>query len=146
MDSNDKMRGDVNFFLYPYETVDDAVSDQKVLVGEIDIMIAAGEHRGRGLGQAAVRALIVYIHRNAEAILKEYENSGESELRGLMVKLKEDNKASRSLFERLGFTQKGEVNYFGEVMLVMLWEQLVTKDWWSESTTDFTEIEYLYET
>jgi methionyl-tRNA synthetase len=146
VDIDDKMRGDVNFFLYPYETVDDAVTDEKVLVGEIDIMIAAKEHRGHGLGQAAVRALLVYIHRNLKNLLLEYDGSGDSELRGLMVKLKEGNKASRMLFERLGFEQKGEVNYFGEVMLVLGWSQLATERWWDESAKDFSELEYVYDT
>jgi methionyl-tRNA synthetase len=142
-DSGDKTRGDINFFLYPYDTVDDSVTDPNVLVGEVDIMIAATEHRGRGTGQAAVRALLVYIQRNLSAILKEYGGSDGCELRGLMVKLKEGNHASRALFERLGFQQKGEVNYFGEVTLMMSWDEITCKKWWNEASEDFKEVAYL---
>ncbi|UNI19621.1 hypothetical protein JDV02_005799 [Purpureocillium takamizusanense] len=44
-------------------------------------------------------------------------------LRGLMAKIKEGNAGSRALFAGLGFTQRGEVNYFGEVTVVMGWEE-----------------------
>lgn len=141
-DSDDKTRGDINFFLYPYDTVDDSVTDPNLLVGEVDIMIAATEHRGRGVGQAAVRALLVYIQRNLTAILSEYSGQKGAELKGLMVKLKEGNKASRALFERLGFKQEGNVNYFGEITLLMAWEDLTKKHWWEEAAKDFDEFKY----
>ncbi|KAK0383713.1 hypothetical protein NLU13_9624 [Sarocladium strictum] len=143
-DGVDRTRGDINFFLYPYDTVDDSVSDPKVLVGEVDIMIAANGHRGQGTGQASVRALLVYIQRNLGAILKEYAGAEGSELRGLMVKLKEGNKASRALFERLGFEQEGDVNYFGEVMLMMPWDGLTSRQWWVEASQDFREVQYVH--
>lgn len=44
-------------------------------------------------------------------------------LRGLMAKIKEGNAGSRALFAGLGFVQRGEVNYFGEVTVVMGWEE-----------------------
>lgn len=60
-----------------------------------------------------------------------------------MVKLKEGNYVSRVLFERLGFQQKGEVNYFGEVILMMFWDEIICKKWWNEVFEDFKEVVYL---
>ncbi|KJZ74990.1 hypothetical protein HIM_05476 [Hirsutella minnesotensis 3608] len=126
-DSDEHMRGDVNFFLYPDEDAPEEEEGQW-LVGEVDVMIAAKEHRGQGLGEGAVRALLTYIFRNRSAILDEFigdepGSRGTSvKLRGLMAKIKESNAGSRALFGKLGFRQKGEVNYFGEVTMVMEWQ------------------------
>lgn len=138
------MRGDINFFIYPYEFDEGEKENPNWVIGEIDIMIAATDHRRQGLGRSAVQALVVYIRKNLSNILKEYgtaENS-QPELRGLMVKLKEGNKGSRALFERLGFQQQGEVNYFGEVKLVMSWEKLLGEAWLSEAASDYQELDY----
>lgn len=135
-DSPDKMKGDINFFLY-LDDDDDEDEDEEAeqqrgseseirLRGEVDVMIAAKHHRGKGTGEAAVRAMLTYIRRNLAAILREYaqgESLDEDKIRlvGLMAKIKEDNVGSRGLFTKLGFTQEGEANYFGEVKMVMDW-------------------------
>ncbi|KAJ0286363.1 hypothetical protein COL940_003024 [Colletotrichum noveboracense] len=120
VDEAARMIGDINFFVYPH---DDEEEGEGAYVGEVDVMVASKEHRGKGVGYAAVTTLLVYVHRNQERILKEYVEgegkSGKAELKGLMVKIKEGNAASISLFKRVGFTQKGEVNYFGEVTMVL---------------------------
>ncbi|KAF6845051.1 N-acetyltransferase 9-like protein, partial [Colletotrichum musicola] len=111
--------GDINFFVYPHD------EDEDAYVGEVDVMVAAKEHRGRGVGHAAVTALLTYVHEKQGQILKEYaDGEGKSEekkpvLKGLMVKIKEGNAASIALFKKIGFAQKGEVNYFGEIEMVL---------------------------
>lgn len=140
-DADERMRGDINFFLYVDEDDDedeeaeDGMKNKKNLIGEVDVMIAAKEHRGRGIGEAAVRALLTYIWGHLDEILKEYTDGDEDLKRGedvtmsgLMVKIKEGNKGSRALFGKLGFRQKGEVNYFGEVTMTMSWEDLVKEE------------------
>lgn len=109
------MRGDVNFFLYPSEEEDE--SNQ--LVGEVDVMVADENHRGMGFGEGAVRGLLWYVKTHLDSILAEY--GGPSKLTRLMVKIKQSNERSRKLFGKLGFQQAGEVNYFGEVTLVLDW-------------------------
>ncbi|KAJ4256672.1 hypothetical protein NW762_008768 [Fusarium torreyae] len=139
-DADDLMRGDINFFLYPYETDDeDETNTQGWVIGEVDVMIASPSHRGQGLGRAAVCALLVYLRNQIEGILKEY---GAQELKGLMVKIKEGNKGSRALFEKLGFVQKGEVNYFGEVVMTLEWEEVLRRNWWKGAEGDFKEVRY----
>ncbi|KAF5018136.1 hypothetical protein F66182_9899 [Fusarium sp. NRRL 66182] len=138
-DADALMRGDINFFLYPYEADDEDTDTQGWVAGEVDVMIASPSHRGQGLGRAAVCALLVYLRKHIDGILKEH---GAQELKGLMVKIKEGNRGSRALFEKLGFVQKGEVNYFGEVVMTMEWEEVVRRDWWKGAEEEFREIEY----
>ncbi|RBR09032.1 uncharacterized protein FIESC28_10040 [Fusarium coffeatum] len=139
-DADALMRGDINFFLYPYESDDeDESADAGWVTGEVDVMIASPSHRGQGLGRAAVCALLVYIRKHIDGILAEY---GAKELKGLMVKIKEGNKGSRALFEKLGFVQKGEVNYFGEIMMTIEWEEVLKRDWWKGAEEEFTEVKY----
>ncbi|KAM0343049.1 hypothetical protein ACHAPU_008950 [Fusarium lateritium] len=139
-DADALMRGDINFFLYPFEDDDDETADTQGLVtGEVDVMIASPSHRGQGLGRAAVCALLVYLQKHIDGILAEY---GAQELKGLMVKIKEGNKGSRALFEKLGFVQKGEVNYFGEVLMTVGWEEVLQKNWWKGAQEDLREVEY----
>ncbi|KAF3770900.1 hypothetical protein M406DRAFT_248242, partial [Cryphonectria parasitica EP155] len=131
-DSSDKMLGDINFFLYPDDEEDEgeaAIASQAAgttsCIGEVDIMIAGQGDRGKGLGKAAVSALLHYIWTNLDEILGEYrEAMGEGEsrpmrLKLLMAKIKATNEGSIALFRRLGFEQEGEVNYFGEVKMVL---------------------------
>lgn len=124
VDASELMIGDINFFIYPNDD-DEADENGGSYVGEVDIMVAAKNHRGKGVGYAAVTTLLTYVHQNKERILKEYvEGEGMNGgivpvLKGLMVKIKEGNVASIALFRRLGFTQKGEVNYFGEIQMVL---------------------------
>jgi RimJ/RimL family protein N-acetyltransferase len=142
VDADDRIIGDINFFLYP--SGDDERGDEKLdsqpdstpaaerkrenrarlCVGEIDVMIADRKHRSRGLGRAAVTAFLAYIHRNLDAILAEYaavDSSDEAptaapiaELTAVMAKINATNTASVTLFTRLGFVPHGGVNYFGE--------------------------------
>ncbi|TDZ40001.1 putative methionine--tRNA ligase [Colletotrichum spinosum] len=120
VDAPERMIGDINFFVYPH---DDDEEGEGAYVGEVDVMVAEKASRGKGVGYAAVTSLLAYVHRNQEKILEEYVEgegkSGKAELKGLMVKIKEGNAASIALFKRVGFAQKGEVNYFGEVTMVL---------------------------
>ncbi|KAF0636053.1 hypothetical protein FPSE5266_03070 [Fusarium pseudograminearum] len=140
-DADGLMRGDINFFLYPFESddEDDTTDTQGWVTGEVDVMIASPSHRGQGLGQAAVCALLVYIRKHIDGILAEY---GAKELKGLMVKIKEGNKGSRALFEKLGFVQKGEVNYFGEVLMTIEWDEVLKRAWWTGAEKEFREVKY----
>ncbi|KAK4171960.1 GNAT domain-containing protein, partial [Triangularia setosa] len=129
-----KMIGDVNLFLYPSE--DDFSSEAappipKEVVGEVDIMIASPEHRGKGLGEKAVRAFVGYIWEKRREITKEYisdkmEDGAEQgsveapKLKMLMAKIGEGNECSIKLFrDKLGWEQEGERNYFGELKFVL---------------------------
>ncbi|KAL2290419.1 hypothetical protein FJTKL_15529 [Diaporthe vaccinii] len=125
VDSPDKMIGDINFFLYPWddEAEDDGAGANGTppgyCVGEIDIMVASQNDRGKGLGKAAVSTLMHYIWSNRAAILREYQAAAQPELKFLMAKIKATNVHSIALFKSLGFEQEGGVNYFGEVKLVL---------------------------
>lgn len=140
-DADTLMRGDINFFLYPFESEDEdeTMDTEGWVTGEVDVMIASPSHRGQGLGRSAVCALLVYIQKHINGILAEY---GAKELKGLMVKIKEGNKGSRALFEKLGFVQKGEVNYFGEILMMIAREDVVNRDWWKGAEEEFKEVKY----
>ena len=140
-DRDENMRGDINFFLYPYDGEEDEETEGWY-TGEVDVMIASPDHRGKGVGKAAVCALLVYIRKNIKGIIEEYSSGKDAVLRELMVKIKEDNAGSRKLFTGLGFVQRGEVNYFGEVVLVIKWEDLVKSTWWEGAERDFKELSY----
>ncbi|KAK1778340.1 GNAT domain-containing protein [Copromyces sp. CBS 386.78] len=137
VDAPSKMIGDVNLFLYPNDDEEDqADGNWFQCIGEVDIMIASEEHRGKGLGRAVVSGFLQYIARNLEGVLREYytgerelansnNNNNDSpmlkrpRLRMLMAKINKDNAKSIALFKSLGFEQEGDVNYFGEVKLVL---------------------------
>ncbi|KAL2191824.1 hypothetical protein L209DRAFT_700289 [Thermothelomyces heterothallicus CBS 203.75] len=126
-DAPERMVGDVNLFLYPYEdegsiaAVPGAVPE--FCVGEVDIMIADRQHRGKGLGRAVVQAFLYYVHRHLDGIMREYaedkDMTSPPRLKLLKAKINQNNKTSIALFERLGFEQEGAVDYFGEVKLVL---------------------------
>ncbi|KAL0943652.1 n-acetyltransferase 9 [Colletotrichum truncatum] len=144
VDAPARMIGDINFFVYPH---DDEEEGEGAYVGEVDVMVAAKEHRGKGVGYAAVTSLLVYVHQNQDRILKEYiegeGKGGKAELKGLMVKIKENNAASIALFKRVGFTQKGEVNYFGEIEMVLKdLDQFIKSPSGLKATAEFREIVY----
>lgn len=136
VDVPDKMIGDINFFLYLWDDEEDEqdgagasglVQPSYYCTGEIDIMIAGHNDRGQGLGKAAVSAFLHYIWSNLDAILSEYQSSSpgqvegapRSRLKSLMAKIKATNAHSIALFKSLGFEQEGDVNYFGEIKLVL---------------------------
>ncbi|RMZ73873.1 n-acetyltransferase 9 [Pyrenophora seminiperda CCB06] len=122
------MIGDVNLFLY---RADDDESDEDV-VGELEIMIARTEARGRGLAKEAVQAFMWYVVDSLPAVLDEYargcaggntttnNNSSKkppSRLSYFRVKIDKDNVRSLGLFENTGFRRVSEPNFFGEVEL-----------------------------
>jgi len=128
VDAPDKMVGDINLFLSPYDDDDDDQQPANTYIGEVDVMIANAKDQGRGTGKAAVLAFLQYISRNLGRILHEYhhqEKEGQSTtepkptLSLLMAKINQGNAKSIALFKSLGFEQEGEVNYFGEVKLVL---------------------------
>lgn len=155
-DSIEEIIGDVNFFLHAYEgdgeeeaegdVVEDGVLKKKgLLTGEVDIMVADAEWRRRGIGRAAVRALLVYVTVNLGFILQEYvgtRQDASASLKNLIVKIKQGNAGSIALFRGLGFKQEGEVNYFGEVKLVLELAELQAQSWWAAAMADYGEMPY----
>ncbi|KAK7209088.1 hypothetical protein V2G26_016266 [Clonostachys chloroleuca] len=191
-DSADHIVGDVNFFLhdydpdeYEYDDDDNTQNDDGYdssdeerdgwLVGEVDIMIAERASRGRGMGKAAVCALLVYIHRHVRGLLAEGDarllrrgstasrtssissanavtdadwldvnlaGRGQRSLRGLIVRIKEGNDDSRALFQKLGFQQQGEVNYFGEIKMALDLDALQEQEWWASALEEYHEVRY----
>ena len=133
-DAPERMIGDINFFLYPFDDDEEgaAASDPEAdyCIGEVDIMIADQAHRSKGLGRASVSAFMYYIFQNLQSILQEYSTADsrpppaggspkELKLKMLMVKIKAGNAGSIALFKSLGFVQQGEVNYFGEIKMIL---------------------------
>jgi methionyl-tRNA synthetase len=153
-DADARMVGDINFFLHPYEGDEEEGSGEdqsRWLTGEVDVMIAEYDCRGKGMGKASVCALLVYIQRHLDAILDEFASSQDSaaataatppELKDLMVKIKEGNFESRALFGKLGFEQRSEVNYFGEVTMGLDMAALAGQAWWEAASVDYTEARY----
>lgn len=138
------MVGDINFFIHPS---DDSDLDFTPYDGEVDIMIADPRDRSRGLGRAALMAFLCYIAQNLGEIIGE-SSTGQTGQQGLqpgrlvrvMAKIKADNVGSIALFRNLGFEQVGEVNYFGEIKMVMKKEEMVRiGQEWMEGCT---EVEY----
>ncbi|KAI1214648.1 GNAT domain-containing protein [Annulohypoxylon truncatum] len=135
VDIPDTMTGDVNMFLSPWipdneeemQMVYDESETKTYCTAEIDIMIADPARRGKGLGRAAVATFMRYVLQNLEAILHEYDGFHVNDdythrkvvLKEMAAKIYEDNAASIALFKSLGFKQRGGVNYFGEVELVL---------------------------
>jgi GNAT superfamily N-acetyltransferase len=119
----------VNLFLYPPEECDEGGGEQgrqetgmRDVVGELEIMIARADARGKGLAEEALRAFVWYISTSLPAILDEYAKGADDtdkskSLSYLRVKVDKDNIRSLGLFRKLGFSQVSEPNYFGEVEL-----------------------------
>ncbi|KAI1104848.1 GNAT domain-containing protein [Jackrogersella minutella] len=126
-DAPPRMMGDINLFLTPWEPDDD--TDARVngdpretcCSAEVDIMIADQKHRGKGFGRAAVATFLLFVRRNLDGILAEYAGagSGRPALRELIAKINAGNAGSIALFKSLGFEQRGGVNYFGEIQMVL---------------------------
>lgn len=121
------MLGDVNLFLFDDDS-EECEKGRTRMVGEIEIMIAAKEQQGKGLGRAALTLFLHYVFKNCENLVKERFGSSGSVLDGasiptlssLRVKINQTNTPSIKLFESVGFVKKsGSANYFGEFELVL---------------------------
>jgi len=103
--SLDAMAGDVNLFLSEEDDDDDDVDnddgsqnhcddqDDKVPVrkqAELDLMVAEEDFRGKGIGRESACMMILY-------------GAEELGIRKFIVKIKEDNVASRHLFENVSY-------------------------------------------
>ena len=141
------MIGDVNLFLHKDFEVDENGddTDKAYLKGEIELMIAVSEYRGKGLGKATLLAFLRYITEKEAQIIKTFiegevaSGNGTPDLGDhirLGVKIGEDNERSRKLFGSVGFEQLGEPNYFKEVELQLLdrkllnWEKVPGVEAW----------------
>jgi hypothetical protein len=91
--------------------------------GEVDIMIAESSNRGKGVGKGAVSTFLWFIRENLNEILSEYAGSigagGRLEMKELLARINATNAGSIALFKALGFQQRGDVNYFGEIEMVL---------------------------
>ncbi|KAI8946212.1 acetyltransferase domain-containing protein [Xylaria longipes] len=126
-----RMVGDVNLFLTPLDDDDEDGStngtkeekdDTRYVKGEIDIMIAAPEHRRRGLGGAAVRAFLEFLARNHADIMGEYIGAAgikTAKIKRLVAKIHAGNAGSIRLFGNLGFRRDGDPDYFNEISMVL---------------------------
>lgn len=111
-DAPGHMIGDINLFLAASEEDDDAA------VGELELMIADKECRGKGLGRAALLALMEYLVSYSGQIMGEYDMAKQTTLKYLRVKIGQENRPSIRLFESVGFIKMSEdPNVFGELEL-----------------------------
>ena len=76
------------------------------LLGEIEVMIACEESRGRGLGKEIVLAMMKF----AKEILG---------TKRLIARIKFDNEPSQKLFKRLGFVESSRSEFFREITLLL---------------------------
>ncbi len=129
-DSHDNMIGDVNLFLtlaHDEDANGNEIITAPRVKGELELMIAIKENRGKGYGRATLEAFLQYIKIHeleiiasfADAQIMDIETVSTACMRGLElgVKIGKENQASEGLFESVGFEQVGEVNYFGETEL-----------------------------
>lgn len=136
------MVGDINFFIHPCY---DDEAEKDVYQGEVDIMIADTANRSKGFGRAAVSAFLYYILRYLGPIMEEYSQTmatgaGLGRLGLIMARIKVANVGSIGLFKSLGFERQGDVNYFGEIKMVLRQEVFARL---AESRPDgYVELEY----
>jgi len=79
-------------------------------VGEIEIMIAEPESRGKGLAKESLKLLMVYAVQNLNTAK-------------FIAKIGEENGESRNLFKKLNYDQVGEPNVFNEVAMELVIDQ-----------------------
>jgi RimJ/RimL family protein N-acetyltransferase len=149
------MLGDINFFIYRdddhehEETAEQRRGTREIrCYGEVDIMVSARQDRGKGVGYGAVCGLLVYLHRNVRAILEEYRRGEKIEgeevcLARLVAKIKVGNERSKVLFRRVGFEQRGEVNYFGEVEMGLPFGEVRRMAWFAGANEKYRELRYV---
>ena len=123
-----EMIGDVNLFISQQDS-DDSDDGGSEFIGELELMIATKEHRGKGYGPAAILMFLWYIVTHQQDILNEYHGSkreeavvgakqAENTFDYFAVKIGQSNEKSIKLFESLGFKKvQEESNYFGEYEL-----------------------------
>lgn len=126
-DTPERMIGDTNLFLrFDDDDYDDCNEDEKMVIGEIELMIAEKRNQGQGFGRGALLTFLWYIVIHEGEILDEFaqsttaadERSKEKKIECLSVKIGKDNARSLALFESLGFEKRSpEPNYFGEFEL-----------------------------
>jgi RimJ/RimL family protein N-acetyltransferase len=94
------MVGDVNIFFNDYdnEKCGDKIS------GEIEVMIAEAQMRGRGLAREALRLMMTFAFERLNT-------------RKFTAKILEDNQMSLKLFESLGFQEISRIPVFQQVNL-----------------------------
>ncbi|KAH0542234.1 hypothetical protein FGG08_003356 [Glutinoglossum americanum] len=116
-ETGEDMIGDVNLFL----TNGGGRDGDEGVVGEVELMIAEEDMRGKGLGRAGLLAFLKFVTEHLEEILKEFQGGEKGEEEGLeymRVRISEGNIKSIRLFESLGFQKiREEPNFFGEVEL-----------------------------
>ncbi|KAL1899654.1 hypothetical protein Cpir12675_001332 [Ceratocystis pirilliformis] len=113
--------------------------EERLYTGEIDVMVATSIQQGKGNGTAAVRTMLHYISQNEARIVAEASQGGEGKIMSLEARIKENNDRSRRLFSRLGFVQRGAVNYFGEIKMVC------DRSWRDIRVDGYKEVPYMRE-
>jgi len=106
------MVGDVNLFLSEEDGSDDEEADpsrtnereMRPMQAELDIMIAEQAYQKRGMGREASCLMMLYGAKTLG-------------IRRFFCKINEDNYASRTLFEKLGFHQCDYAECFKQVEL-----------------------------
>merc|ERR1712038_292091 len=83
---------------------DSIQNTNKGIQAELDVMIAEENYRKRGMGKEASLLMMLY---GAQSI----------DIRRFFVRIKEDNIASRTMFENLGFRECNYEKCFGEYEL-----------------------------
>lgn len=127
-DSNERMIGDINLFLFESEPDEPSDSDRErkdnMVIGEIELMIARKDLQRNGYGRAALLTFMQYVIVSWSQISGEYSSavSGGSDssptLAYLRAKINEANVRSIRLFESVGFEQcRDGANFFGELEL-----------------------------
>jgi RimJ/RimL family protein N-acetyltransferase len=130
-DAPGRMLGDVNLFLS--RDVDNGGHGKGAPVaGEVNIMVAVSSARGRGVGTAVLRALMWYVGRAGEELLREWipdDDDRPTGVRRLVAKIDAGNERSVELFRRAGFSMVSEKpNYFGEIEMAWVVGALEWKD------------------
>ncbi|PPJ52805.1 hypothetical protein CBER1_11130 [Cercospora berteroae] len=147
-DTEDRMIGDINLFLFPPdsdEMEEDVAALGGSIVGEVELMIARKELQQKGYGRAALLTFLDYILTNWSLIAREYAerpansstqdqtgagivSSDAGQLAFLRVKIHQTNVGSIRLFESVGFMRTvDEPNYFGELELRWLPDVMILR-------------------
>jgi RimJ/RimL family protein N-acetyltransferase len=122
-DTADVMIGDVNMFFVPDTDDEPDPSGVPTVIGEVEIMIASQNERGRGIGLEVLRLFLWYVWTHRAKVLDEHCVG--AELAYLRAKIDASNLSSIRLFQRIGFTVVSmEPNYFGEIELRRTGEDL----------------------